>query len=1024
MLEHVAVGYGRAGLEALRRVVSRAKRDDPLDPVVVLVPNHIAGTTVRRYLAREGLEGCSGPGVAGLDVTMLPRLAERLAARTLSPRRPATRQVLAAAWRRVLRTDAGVFAETAEHPATVRALVAAHHELRDLAPAELEQVADAGDVSADLVRLHRQVVELLTPDWYDVTDLLHTAAERADRVDSPVVLYLPQDLSNAEASFIEALAAAREVVVLTGHTHQPRADEGPRARWPEAPTPQLATPSGATPSAATRVLNASDSDDEVRGVVRELVRALQDTEAHRIAVLYTAADPYAALLHDHLAAAGIRVNGPGARPVIDRALPRALLGLLDLGEDIPRAALFRTLSGAPLRDFTGERIPVSAWERVSREAGVVRGADWQVRLEAFLERQQGAHRRAREQDLDGRASAIERQISAAEDLRRFVLRLQDELRRAAELTTWADLATWCQDLVTTVIGAPTEASRLPLEEQYAATTVTTLLTGLEVLDEIESRASLAGLRDALDAELAEAIPRLGRFGDGILVGPLAQAIGLEADLVHVVGLSEDLYPGRPGGDSLLPDAVRTAVPSLRTVHQAQGTAYRRLLAAFAAAPEVVASFPRGDLRRSSRRLPSRWLLDTFRTRSGVPDLALSDWDRRGDLGGALVTSSSFSAELLRTPDPATPQEWRTRAVGAGQLDDPVVDAAATMLRARGGSAFTRFDGNLAGVDGLPDFRTGDRTISPTALEHYVACPHRYFMEHLLRVVPLDQPEDVLEISPLEIGNLVHHSFDLLVAESGDDLPPYGQPWSAHHRDRLVQILREQAAVLERTGLTGHPRLWQVERDRIEVDLTTMLTVDDEWRAEREARVAASEMSFGRDGQPPVVLPVAGGQVTLRGSADKVDVGRDGTVYVTDIKTGSSRTFSGINPEDPLAGATRFQLPAYGLAARARFGSADSVIHADYWFVRKTPGRIGLVIDDAVVDTLSRTVGQLTAFISQGHFPPRPPEAPDFAWVQCRFCNPDGIGHGAARERWERQRHDPALADFLRLAEPDAVRRDA
>jgi hypothetical protein len=49
-----------------------------------------------------------------------------------------------------------------------------------------------------------------------------------------------------------------------------------------------------------------------------------------------------------------------------------------------------------------------------------------------------------------------------------------------------------------------------------------------------------------------------------------------------------------------------------------------------------------------------------------------------------------------------------------------------------------------------------------------------------------------------------------------------------------------------------------------------------------------------------------------------------------------------------------------------------------------------------------------------------PEEPDFSWVQCRYCNPDGLGHSAERERWERKRFDPVLAPLIALIEADAV----
>ena len=75
-----------------------------------------------------------------------------------------------------------------------------------------------------------------------------------------------------------------------------------------------------------------------------------------------------------------------------------------------------------------------------------------------------------------------------------------------------------------------------------------------------------------------------------------------------------------------------------------------------------------------------------------------------------------------------------------------------------------------------------------------------------------------------------------------------------------------------------------------------------------------------DGEPPVEIPVPSGRVLLRGSADKVDLGADGTIYVTDVKTGGFSRYEAIE-SDPVAGGTKLQLPVYAYAARARLGSS-------------------------------------------------------------------------------------------------------
>ena len=56
--------------------------------------------------------------------------------------------------------------------------------------------------------------------------------------------------------------------------------------------------------------------------------------------------------------------------------------------------------------------------------------------------------------------------------------------------------------------------------------------------------------------------------------------------------------------------------------------------------------------------------------------------------------------------------------------------------------------------------------------------------------------------------------------------------------------------------------------------------------------------------PPVAVEVPRGRVLMVGSADKVDQTRDGVLLVTDIKTGSARTFTVLN-DDPVAPAPSF-----------------------------------------------------------------------------------------------------------------------
>ena len=352
------------------------------------------------------------------------------------------------------------------------------------------------------------------------------------------------------------------------------------------------------------------------------------------------------------------------------------------------------------------------------------------------------------------------------------------------------------------------------------------------------------------------------------------------------------------------------------------------------------------------------------------------------------------------------------------MDDAVVAAARDVQRARRSDEFTRFDGNLTGAEALPDFATGERLLSPTSLERYAICPHAWFVQRMLYVEPVESPEESVEISALDVGNIVHESFDQLVTEAAErgELPDYGQPWTQKQRQRLSEIGEATADRYEAEGRTGHPRLWPTERLRILATLDWMVDDDNAWRARHDARVVASELPFGMRGTDPVIVDLPDdGSVAFRGSADKVDQARDGTILVTDIKTGSSRTFK-VLKDDPVAAGEKLQLPVYAMAARAAHGESDSPVRALYWFVHRHKERVEVELTPELDETYATTVGRLVSGISRGAFPPRPPEAPDFLWVQCAYCNPDGLGHGEVRRAWERKRLSPELAQFTALVD--------
>jgi ATP-dependent helicase/nuclease subunit B len=1045
--------YGAEAAEALRAAVAAAKGGEPLAPVTVVVPSNHVGVASRRRLAAGSLGPVAGPGVGVAAVSFLTtyRLAELLGAAALAGqgKRPVSTPVLAAALRAELAADPGLFAPVAEHPATESALVTTYRELRDLSPAALDALAASSGRAAEVVRLHRATRARLEPAWSDEEDLLATATGLAGTPPAlelgALIVHLPQRLSQHGARLLVALAEHLPTTVIAGRTGDAAADaEVGRSldRLGVSPIPSpVGDPAPVHPSRTT-VLTASDGDEEVRAAVRTVVDAMRSgIRLDRIAVLHASPEPYARLAHEQLHAAGVPTNGAAVVPLAARVAGRTLLELLGLPHGgFRRQDVFAWLASAPiLRD--GRLAPTTSWERLSRDAAVVAGRhDWDVRLtQLALQREE----RAAEAELDDdqpewfpdrqRTEAVR-----ARELRAFLLEVIDDLARAAARPRpWSEHAAWAQRWLGRLLGGDGRRERWDdAAERRAAERVDEALHRLGALDAVEEAVSLEVFHRTLELELEQDLGRVGRFGDGVLVGSVEMGIGLDLDLVVILGLAEGSFPATVRDDSLLPDHERRrASGELALRADRVERQHHQLLATLAGAHRQLLCVPRGDLRRSVERVPSRWVLDlcTHLAASHVrwwsPDLAAArdPWVRH---------VASFDAGLRLVEVPATAQEHRLRALlsAGGDLaatDDAVTGRGGDAIQARRSGRFTRFDGNLAGLD-VPS--PVGRTTSPTRLERWATCPHRHLVEDILRAAPVENPEDNLMITPLDKGSLVHaalEAFLLRVLDRDPDaLPGLGEPWRSADHALLQEIGAAFCDQYEARGLVGRRIFWTRDRRRILTDLDLALTFDSAHRVTHRTKPVAAELAFGFVGEGLDAVEVAlpdGRRLRVRGRIDRVDVGADGTVHVVDYKTGSLRGgYLDLSEEDPVVGGTKLQLPIYGLAGRIAARREDAAVRADYWFATSKGGfkRAGYDITPEVLETTIEVLDVIVRGVEGGVFPPHPAPLSTFLWVDCHTCDPDGLGTGELRKQWERKRHDPALQAYADLAEPLETPADA
>ena len=109
-----------------------------------------------------------------------------------------------------------------------------------------------------------------------------------------------------------------------------------------------------------------------------------------------------------------------------------------------------------------------------------------------------------------------------------------------------------------LLGGEHRRTAWPAPEQKAAEQVERALDRVSTLDAVEESVDLAVFTRTLELELESDLGRVGRMGEGVLVGPIGMGVGLDLDVVVVLGLAEGLFPSPTHDDSLLPDHERVS----------------------------------------------------------------------------------------------------------------------------------------------------------------------------------------------------------------------------------------------------------------------------------------------------------------------------------------------------------------------------------------------------------------------------------------------------------------------------------
>ena len=1022
--------------ERLERLLHDHQAGDPFAPVTVVVPTTYAGLYLRRDIGRRGL--------VNVRFMPLPRLAELLGAQSLAAegRGPLKPAIEFAAVRRAAKEAAGELEPFRTHPSFHASLRATFQDLHGAAPAALARLERRGGTSREVVRLYKRF-RRHTEAYYDRETLAEAAAGavRNRAVDTAlndfglVIGYLLPTLSPAEQRLFDALREAWQCTIVLAATGDAEADR----TLPSHAVPPTRLPPPLPPA---HLLVAPDTGEEVRSVVRSVAAAAHaGTPFHRMAILYWQQEPYAALIAEQLAAAGIPIAGPSTQRLAATPVGRLLKGIVDLaGNGLPREDVMRWLTSCPVRPSSGGFSP-SRWDAISREAGVVAGIEqWRDRLANYAAAQQ---RKAANQDEE-LSAGCEKELaqSAAETwaLRSFMLRLHDTLNHAQDSRTWAAFVNWAGEIIDHYL----EEASLPSVERENLDTLVAALQELANLDEVEEGADLDAFRVALDETLNRPAARAGALGEGLLVGPVRIAAGLRFDHVFLVGMVEGLVPAQPPDDPLLPQSEREKTGLLFQSAAADRYDY---LAAAAAGRTRVLTFARANNIAMREQHPSRWFLEEASCLYGSPvypsmlsnprDLA----QLREQPWFEEVVSAQHGINTLLSTQPADIHDydlhrlsqWRQagNAIDTHYLahSEAVLSRALAMQRARYAQPLTHWDGDLSSAIS-PSGRIGlsnREFFSPTRLQTWATCPFRYFLSNVLGIAAPEQPEELAAISALERGSLLHAILERFIreAQEQDAIPPPNQSWTHEHRRQLFEIAAEEFQKAEQRGVTGKPLLWEMVRDQMISDLERFLKEDAKLRRKHGVSPHSVESSFGfagKEDESPLQSvewsSARTGTLRFRGFIDRIDLSPSGdTALVLDYKSGGTSSYANMN-KDPLQRGKLLQLPVYGLAARQLLGAGIDIKVA-YWFVTekgkfvtRPPAPKTL---EEMLDAFSDVVGTITDGIGAGLFPANPGRDGN----NCRYCEFKHLCPTRREWHWRRKREDRRLSAYVAMAGEEA-----
>ncbi len=651
-----------------------------------------------------------------------------------------------------------------------------------------------------------------------------------------------------------------------------------------------------------------------------------------------------------------------------------------------------------------------AWEQLLVDAAVIGGHErWVRRLAGLL----AERRRLMESADPGHRARYQREVQHLLHLQKFALPIIERLHLLPQRATWGR---WRSEL-----------------ELLANQAMVAAQSFLEVL------AELAPMDPVGPVDLAEVIlvltPRLSflrqepdgsRYGK-VFVGAIEDALGRSFSVVFVPGLAEGQFPRRIGEDPLLGDDARARLyPELTTRADRLAEERGRLHIALGAAEDrFVGSYSGMDLAQGRARVPSLYALELFIAAEGrLPRTYELEQKARATVAeharwpAPLSTADAIDeveydlavlVPLLAQPELALGQGRYLFESATGPVAGPWVTALIDYER-RSRPSWTAADGLRVQPGSLGNYRPTTKAYSPTGLQRFAACPYQFYLSEMLHLRPRDEALALEEIDPATKGRLFHEvQQQVFVALQSAGLLPVTEANLDQAQAALGRAFVATVSEAEDELVPAIGPVWRREMESLRVELTGWLQHvarnHRDWTP-RHAELVFGLSNFGPKVRDPASVPQAA-QVEgyrLHGAVDLVEARADGTLRITDHKTGKKPLLHALY----VGGGEVLQPLGYALAVENVLGATVQSGRLYYCTQAGQHHVVEIPLDDDARAKWRQVMATIDQQLEQGFLPAAPRRG------ACAYCDQAAVCGPQAEQRADTKKEPQALSALRRL----------